>query len=251
MGKTLFIGNNFINLSAVGSTNTYAQSKLVENPPEGTAYFTSNQTQGRGQKGNSWQAAPGQNIAVSIVLFPKFLPIKDMFYLSKITSLAVQACIQSFLPEQLVNIKWPNDTLVGNKKLAGILIENQIDQNGIKSSILGIGINVNQVFFSPAIQHSAGSLRQYIKSDLDIQTVCQRLFEELERWYLLLKSGNKAKIDQQYYQHLYGYQEEVEIIHNDEHKTVILTGVLSDGRLATQQGNEVNYYDIKEISFVL
>ena len=115
--------------------------------PEGTLILTEDQTRGRGQMGNKWLTEKGKNLTFSIVLYPSFLRPNQHFYLTQFVSIAIQEVIQELLPDKGIKIKWPNDLYVENRKLAGILIENILSGHRIQSSILGIGLNVNQVQF--------------------------------------------------------------------------------------------------------
>ena len=125
--ETLFIGKNLLFLHDVESTNTYAMNLLRNvNVIEGTVIHTDNQTNGRGQRGALWTSNIAQNITSSIILKPTFLPIDNTFYLSKISALAVYDVLTDILPNSQYDtkIKWPNDILVNQQKIAGILIEN-------------------------------------------------------------------------------------------------------------------------------
>ncbi|MFI5140988.1 MAG: biotin--[acetyl-CoA-carboxylase] ligase [Bacteroidia bacterium] len=136
---TLFIGQHILELDAAESTNTYATNLIKEiQVAEGTIVFTHNQTKGRGQVGNTWQAETGKNLTFSMVLHPNFLAVEKQFYLSKITSLAVFGMLTEFLNTSLydIKIKWPNDILVNDKKIAGILIENILRGNFLQSSVM-------------------------------------------------------------------------------------------------------------------
>src|SRR5690606_4392063 len=103
------------------------------------------QLKGRGQRGAVWLSEHGQNLTMSVVFKPTFLTPQDQFYLNVVVSLAVRAVLASYCSEAFV--KWLNDVLVHNKKVAGILIENQIKGNVLANSVAGIGLNVNQQSF--------------------------------------------------------------------------------------------------------
>ena len=123
-----------------------------KNEIEGLVVFSENQTDGKGQRGNSWITERGKNLTFSLFLKPSIL-ISTQFVLSKIVSLS----IVDFLMEmgvKDVKIKWPNDIYCGDKKIAGILIENTISEGKINNCIVGIGLNVNQVNFDSSIQNA-------------------------------------------------------------------------------------------------
>src|ERR1043165_9220886 len=145
--STLFIGQNKVFLPETHSTNSYAIELLKNvNAIEGTVVYTHKQTQGKGQRGNSWIAEPQRNTTLSLILRPVFLNSKNTFYLSKITALALHDLLTEILDvgQFDIKIKWPNDILVNSKKIAGVLIENSILNEHLQWSVIGIGINVNQ-----------------------------------------------------------------------------------------------------------
>lgn len=129
-------------------TSTNAVLAADTDAPHGTVIATRNQTAGRGQRGNSWEAEPGKNLTFSMLLRPCGLPVNRQFELSMLVSLAIADAIDSQLPDGLrTTIKWPNDIYVGMGKICGILIENKLEGAAIGRSIAGIGINVNQRLF--------------------------------------------------------------------------------------------------------
>ena len=159
--ETLFIGSNIIFLPEVDSTNSYATELLKNvNIAEGTVIHTAHQTQGKGQRGNSWEAQIASNLTTSIVLKPSFLELKNQFFLYQITALACYDLMAELLNNSQydIKIKWPNDILVNKKKIAGILIENVITHSTLNYSVIGIGINVNQLLFTDGI--NATSLKK-------------------------------------------------------------------------------------------
>jgi BirA family biotin operon repressor/biotin-[acetyl-CoA-carboxylase] ligase len=115
----------------------------LSRPPAGTVITAQEQTNGRGQRGSSWTAFKGDNLLASIIVYPNFLPPDETFMLSRITALAIRDAIEA-LTDKDVFIKWPNDIIIGDKKVCGILIENNWSDFKIQSAIIGFGINVNQ-----------------------------------------------------------------------------------------------------------
>lgn len=250
MPETLFIGKHNIRLEETPSTNTYAQELLKDTPPEGSLVLAYKQSAGRGQKGNVWLTEPGLNLTFSVILYPKFLRAKQVFLLSKVVSIALQETLLEFLPMQEVDVKWPNDILVNKKKVAGILIENQLEGSRISSSVIGIGLNVNQPTFSEEIQHKATSLLQVTNKKFDTEHILQTFLSKLEVRYLELKKKGDTIINPLYIRSLFGYQEELAFKKEGERFTGMIVGVDEIGRLAIAEGNELSYYDFKEISFL-
>lgn len=135
-------------LETTPSTNTAAKQLLCrEHLAHGTVVYTRCQTAGRGQRGNSWEAAPGLNVTMSLILRPTGMPAAEQFYLSEAVALGVADVVEMLLDDvshEEVTVKWPNDIYVGDRKIAGILIENSLSGANIEWSVAGIGLNVNQ-----------------------------------------------------------------------------------------------------------
>lgn len=132
----------------VDSTNTQLM-KDRDSLPDRSVYAALFQTAGRGQKGNRWESRPGENLTFSLLLKPVFLSVADQFILSQIVALG----LLDYLAEQGVkaSIKWPNDIYAGDRKICGTLIENTLSEGHIAAAIAGIGLNLNQKEFDPAI----------------------------------------------------------------------------------------------------
>lgn len=248
---TLFVGKNFVELPEVGSTNTFATNLLQGQPPEGTVVWSRCQTSGRGQASNQWHSSPDANLTFSLILYPRFLSPSRLFALSKIASLALHGAIKALLPPQEVFIKWPNDILLGRRKVAGILVENQLDGQGIQSSIIGIGLNVNEADFPPALQNTAISLAEALGRTLDLDALLAQLLGRLEALYLQLRSGNTYAMDRAYLQALYGYQEHVPMRIGGVEERPMLVGVDHSGRLALEREGKLQYFQMKELTFLL
>lgn len=253
--ETLFIGQNQYFLQQVDSTNTYATTLLRNvNAPEGTIIFTDHQTHGRGQRGNSWNTDIASNITVSIILNPAFLPLQKTFYISKITALAIHDVLTDNLPGSQfdIKIKWPNDMLVNRQKIAGILIENQLNGTLLGHSVVGIGLNVNQVNFGD-LDGIATSMKKISAQAFDRNIILERLCQALEKWYLRLKQGRYEEITEVYFASLYGHRQSLAF----EDKAgqafmAVLRHVREDGllELALPDGS-VRHYDLKEVKLMM
>lgn len=137
-------------LDSTPSTNGAARQLLAEqHVAHGTVVYTHCQTAGRGQRGNTWEAEPGANVTMSMILRPDGVAAAEQFFISECVALAVADVVAQTLGDDCeeVCVKWPNDIYVGNRKIAGILIENSLQGSAIESSIAGIGVNVNQRTF--------------------------------------------------------------------------------------------------------
>ena len=132
------VGDRLLYLSTVESTNTLAMQLAYERPEEGLVILTESQTAGKGRRGRRWVDVPGCNVLISIVFRPLFSP----HILVMLTSLAVVDAITDSCQVEAA-IKWPNDVIIEDRKVAGILIETSHDSNGQMVAVAGIGVNVN------------------------------------------------------------------------------------------------------------
>ncbi|WP_242923265.1 biotin--[acetyl-CoA-carboxylase] ligase [Pontibacter liquoris] len=248
MPDTLFMGQQLYFLPVCASTNSEAQQLLIKNEAtEGCLVLTAQQTQGRGQRGNTWEAAPGKNITLSVVLSPSFVAVRHQFFLNMAVSLAVLDLLQEQGLAQ-ARVKWPNDLYFEDKKLGGILIENTINSQSLQHSIVGIGLNVNQMAFS---HPKATSLALCLGRELPVDKLVDRLMELLEKRYLALRNGHTARLKYEYLQALYRYQETHDFLVDNARVQGQIVGVDEDGRLAMEIAGQLRYFSFKEIAFVI
>ena len=177
-------------LPTVNSTNTLAMQLAHERPEEGLVVLTDNQTAGKGRQGRRWVDVPGCNVLSSIVLLPVFPP----HLLVMIASLAVVDAIAATC-SVTATIKWPNDVLIGDRKVAGILIETSHDPTGRLIAVIGIGINVNGRI--EEVTEQLAEQASFVARATTLETVCghavQRealiayLLQHIEKDYLALQ----------------------------------------------------------------
>lgn len=250
--ETLFIGKNLIFLPEVHSTNSYATDLLKNvNLPEGTVIHAAHQTQGKGQRGAAWNAEASLNLTASVLLKPGFLSIQNQFYLYQIAALACYDAMTELLKESQfdIKIKWPNDILINKKKIAGILIENTILHDQLNWSVIGIGINVNQVLFEQGIH--ATSLKLLLKRTLEIETVLNALCRHLEKHYLSLFKSQYVMIQKQYLSHLYGLNQVLDFEHRGGVEKLLVKGLGSGGLLLLEDSaGQHREVDVKEIKWL-
>jgi BirA family biotin operon repressor/biotin-[acetyl-CoA-carboxylase] ligase len=158
-----------IKLNATDSTNSYLKAICLKRTPKDfTVAVANEQKKGRGQMGTIWQAETSKNLTFSVFKELSFLSIEQQFYLSMAVSLAlIKALNELQIPK--LKIKWPNDILAENKKIAGILIENTIKNSRLVGSIIGVGLNVNQKIFDNLPEASSLSVltgRIYDKDEI-------------------------------------------------------------------------------------
>ncbi|MEM1327585.1 MAG: biotin--[acetyl-CoA-carboxylase] ligase [Bacteroidota bacterium] len=250
--NTLFVGKVLHHFDRLPSTNDYALDLLSQGEiVEGTVISTDDQYRGRGQMGNTWESNSGQNVALSIILKPHFLTPTQQFQLNIAVSLAVRATIAAYL-SQKVDIKWSNDILVDGKKVSGTLIQNQLNGRQLQSSIIGIGINVNQRQFSPNLPH-ASSLALLGNELIELQDIRHRLCQQIEQYYIRLRNGHIGNLKQAYLSHLWQYQKwalyRLPHLLQPIHGKII--GVKDSGELVMEHQDHQATYGFKEISFVM
>lgn len=245
--NTLFIGKNLIFVPDCHSTNTVAL-QLSQQPStiEGTVVITDHQTAGKGQRGNTWEAEPGKNLTFSLILKPKFLPIKKQFYLNIVMCLALKDYLED-KTDEVIYIKWPNDILVHEKKISGVLIENQLQGSEILHSIVGIGLNINQKNFT--IPH-ATSLANLRHSVYNLETELATLLGYIESRYLQLRQDKYEMLMNSYLGALYRRHEK----HTFSHKQILFEGIIRDldpyGKLRIEIADEIRAFGLQEIKYI-
>lgn len=246
---TVYIGNRRIELTEVDSTNNYATQMVSEGAWEpGTVVIAHAQPKGKGLLTNKWESEAGKNITLSVLLAPEFLPIPLQFQISKVVSLAVYQVVSMFAPNAA--IKWPNDVYIGSNKVAGILIENSIMGSVLNSSVVGIGLNVNQVEFRSDAPNPV-SLAQVLGCSLELSEVIQILLDRFNELYAQLEDGHSHKIDSMYLDCL--YRKGIWAQYSDKLGTYNgkILGVSEIGMLQIERENgTVSEYHFKEVVFL-
>lgn len=207
-------------------------------PIEGTVIIADEQIEGRGQRSNLWLTEPKKNLTCSYILKPVFLAAKNQFSLSAAVALALYETVSEFLPENAVKIKWPNDILVDGKKIAGILIENSLRGSNLETSIVGIGLNVNQTNFPKGL--NATSLKSITKEELNIDDVLNALNSHLEKQYLRLRQGDLPSILSELNRNLFGFGEARTLKINGKEEVVTILGARPSGELQLQHKDGSN-----------
>jgi BirA family biotin operon repressor/biotin-[acetyl-CoA-carboxylase] ligase len=182
---TRFIGKNIVYFPRLASTMDAARAAARRGAAEGTIVVAGEQTGGRGRLKRTWFTPPG-NLALSMILYP---PLATLPYLVMVASLAVADAIEKYAGPK-AQIKWPNDILIGGKKVGGILIENEVKAAGVARAIVGIGINVG---LRPGdieeIAATAAGLEAVSSREVSSRLVLKYLLEEFERLYRRLPDG--------------------------------------------------------------
>ncbi len=246
MSNTLFVGKVYHQFDELPSTNDWALELIAKSKPaEGTVVRAATQTAGRGQFGSRWVSPPGQNLLMSVILYPSWLAAKDQFCLSMAVALALHDAVEH--PD--ASIKWPNDLYLGDKKTAGILIQNSIGGAHLQSSVVGIGLNVNQREFDPALPNPT-SLAEGFGTNFDLDQVMRCVFVSLEQQYLQLKAGRLEAIKTAYEGLLYRRNQLSSFVRaaDDSRFEGIIRGVSASGRLEVELlGGGTELFDLKEV----
>lgn len=246
---SISIGHKILWVDEVSSTNDYISDLKGSDAQHGIVVAARNQTQGRGQRGNSWESESGKNLLFSVLLKPSFLPVKYQFLISKISALAVVDLLSENLSG--TTIKWPNDIYVKGGKIAGILIENSFRSANLETTIIGIGLNVNQVRFSDELPNPT-SLGLETGGEFSVSSLLDKFCLHLESRYQMLKVGDFKQIANEYFANLYRSTGFNRYSANGEVFSARIVGVKDTGMLVleTEKG-EHREFAFKEVCFVL
>jgi BirA family transcriptional regulator, biotin operon repressor / biotin---[acetyl-CoA-carboxylase] ligase len=179
----------------IGSTNSEAMQSAAEGAPEGSVFLAEEQLAGRGRGAHTWHSARSTGIYCSVILRPA-MPPSDALVFSLAAGLAVRAAVAEIAPQLQVDLKWPNDLLLGGKKFCGILTEMNAEATRVRYLVVGIGINVNQVKFPAELRETATSLRIETGTEWSRVELCVALLKSLDREYraLIDEAGAHASI---------------------------------------------------------
>ena len=243
----IFPHREIIRIAQTASTNSYLLQLSNERKlPEGAVVVTDRQTQGRGHGNNSWESEPGMNLTFSMILYPVYVEASGQFILSKAISLAVYDFIAQFVPD--VSIKWPNDVYVGDRKIAGILIENFIEGAYLKKSIAGIGLNINQEHFLSDAPNPV-SLRQLTGNTYPLENCLENLCSCIANRYRMI-TENIHQLHSDYLQHLYRFGKPCRFSAGGISFDATITGVNRLGMIEMTTANgEHKTFGFKEITF--
>ena len=260
------IGRPFLELQSIDSTNKYAMGLIHGNQlPEGQgeaqhgmAIFTHEQTAGKGQRGKNWVSEKGANIVLSILLNPYPLRIQEQFKLSVCVAVSVYELFSNYGGDE-TKIKWPNDLYWRDRKAGGVLIENVVrsSDSGVKNinsdtwkwSVVGIGININQIAF-PADLPNPVSLKQISGKNFESIAMARELCSILEKNYRLLISGKFESLFIYYQRHLYKKDEKVKLKKNNRLFETTIKSVSETGQLITHHSIEERF-EFGEVEWIL
>lgn len=240
----------YIHLEQIDSTNAYLQRKQSEDDIRDWVISTDEQTAGKGMGSNGWESEARKNLTFSLALDMSFLPAERQFLLSEAVPLGIVKVLDRFLSVEKLFIKWPNDIYYDGHKLAGILINSTIKANMMDTSIIGIGLNVNQMKFKDWPTHPI-SLKQITGKDYELQPLLEQIAESIVAEVERLKKNSPA-IEQDYLSRLYRYRTWADYQVGEKALRLLMTGIDPFGRLMLiDRANKPYCFDIKEIKFLI
>lgn len=241
---------NIIKLNATASTNNYLKNLVRESPVEDeTAVLTIHQTQGRGQRENSWYSKSEESLAFS--LFKRFhvTKVEAQFKINMAVSIHVKEQLSAFEVPQ-VSVKWPNDIMSANKKIGGILIENTLRQQYVKHAVIGIGLNVNNDVLPHLPQASSMKIQSektFSISDVFL-SLTKSCFEELRK----MESIPFSTYRDQYESILFRIDEKSEFENSENQRfEAEIKGVSNTGELLIEHKNGLlKQIQVKELKMI-
>ncbi len=239
-----------VKLDATDSTNQYLKDLALRQTLEDfTVVVTQKQHKGKGQLGNVWQSEPGMNLTASVLKKFDNFKVSDQFLLNIRTSLVIYEVLESYgVPE--LRIKWPNDILSGTSKICGILIENVLIGDRIKSSVIGIGLNVNQLSFEQ-LPH-VSSLKLILGRTINLENLLGQLITQLEISFAKDTPADRQIIHESYDEKLFR-KDELSKFKNakGEEFTGIIRGINQEGLLNLElEDQSMNVFRLKEIQLL-
>lgn len=247
------ISINIEDLEETPSTNSYlAELCRSGKVKEFHTITTDKQTAGRGQRGNSWESEAGKNLTFSTVLYPTALEAKNQFYLSMAIATAVICTLNEYTHE--FSIKWPNDIYWKDKKIGGILIENELEGGYISQSIVGIGINVNQKVFHSSAPNPI-SLTQITGTVINRKKLLEKMLNDFIKAYIFMenKFDEASEVITKIYQKFLYRREGLHPYRDAQGKFMAeIHKVEPSGHLVLKdEGGNLRRYAFKEVEFIL
>ena len=237
-----------IKLNAIDSTNEYIKINKSIFDKDLVCIYTFNQTMGKGQRGRNWESEPYKNLCVSFYKLLSKKASKDIFFkLNMIVSLKMIRILKKYSIPKL-SIKWPNDILSENKKIAGILIETSLKNNLLNDFIIGIGLNVNQTDFHDLL--NASSLKNIMKQEFDLNKLIKDFIKEFSDFNLKLDSVSLEDLKVDYLKNLYGTNSFLKYQYKGSKILGKIVDVKSSERIKIMVNNIVSTYNLKDLKLI-
>lgn len=245
--------NKRILLASVDSTNNEARRRLDNNDelPEISVIIADEQTSGRGQRGNSWEAEAGKNLLFSIVCHPDFLKASEQFVLSQAMALAVALTVNEVVVTDECRVKWPNDIYIGNKKVSGTLIECDLRGSNIETCIIGTGVNINQIVFRSDAPNPV-SMAQIAGKEFDREAILSQILGRFTTIYNVIRQGDADAVRRLYKVWLYRKSGFYKYADANGEFLAEIADVEKTGHLVLRLENgELRRYEFKDVKIVI
>lgn len=231
------------------STNQHVRRCTLPEGKDFLVAWTDFQTEGKGQRGNSWESERGQNLTFTILCHPKFLPVRKQFLLSQIISLSVADSLAAY--SDGFSIKWPNDIYWQEKKIGGILIEIDLDGSYIDTCVMGVGVNINQETFTSDAPNPV-SLQQITGQTYSREEILQDILARFEDYYRMLQAGRETPIRRHYHECLFRRDGMYTFCDCDGKFEARIHHVEDDGRIVLEDKKKMRRcYSFKEVEYCL
>ena len=244
--------SHWIHFNCIDSTNAYLQRLQAEGQNiDGYVVWTDFQTQGKGMGKNIWESEKGQNLTFSLAFDMGFLKASAQFLLSQAVPMGILSILDQHVPNEKLWVKWPNDIHFNGRKLGGILINSTICGDKMGKSIIGLGLNVNQMKFSN-LPTNPISLHEITGKEWDKDILVHDLVDAIAKEIVLLKDSNTHEaLRRRYLERLLRYHEWGNYEVNGKPLRLFLDGIDSFGRLMLHDANNAQHlYEIKQIRFL-
>lgn len=240
-----------IRLAETKSTNAYACGILSNSSPkEGCVIVADYQTEGKGTDANIWESEMGKNLTFSLIFYPKF-DADQQFIMNKAISLGICDFLKSEIPGNKISIKWPNDLYIENKKVCGILIQNSVMGNKLVYTVVGIGLNVNQILFTSSAPNPI-SLKLVTGREYNLDELLMKLVNTIFNRYYCISHHTIRKIENEYHRNLYRLLEWHEYMVKGARVHAMIKGTNTYGQLLLEkETGEVLVCDLKEVKFII
>lgn len=234
--ETNILGRQIEYFKLTSSTMDEAKFLMEKGCRNGTLIIAEQQTKGKGRNAKKWFTFKGTNIAASVIYEPHNMTSRDAVALMFAASIAIIEALKDFGID-VANIKWPNDIVVGSKKLAGVLLETKSESGILKSAVIGIGINVNVEEFPEDIKDDAMSVYEILHKKIDRALLLSNLLYYLENIIHMLESGRRADIFKMWRRYDITLGKKVKIINNNVSIEGVAKDIDKDGFLMVDTGN--------------
>lgn len=187
-------------MEEVDSTNRFLRQMESYDEEALTVAVADYQTAGKGQGTHTWESEAGKNLLFSLLVCPRWVPVRRQFLLSEAGALAIKEALDSYA--EGFSLKWPNDVYWNDRKISGTLIETSVDSRGIKRCVFGVGVNINQMQFLSDAPNPV-SLAQIVGHEVDREEVLQKIIDAFLRYYELLRRADYQDVTGIYHLSLY------------------------------------------------